>query len=212
MRISFLHTADVHVATFDAIFAKLAPEAALTHHVDPILLDRARTDGLDTVRADVLAVLGALSKDDAVICTCSTLGPLADEMAMHHVIRIDRPMMQAACRAGPSVLVALCLESTLQATTTLLKDCAADMGLPISPHVVLCDDAWAAFEQGDMAEYAARIAGHVRAAYANDGPFGSIVLAQASMQCAAEHLVDLRVPVLSSPVPAAETALDIING
>ena len=96
MRISFLHTADVHVATFDQIFKDLGSVAQLDHHVDASLLEKARKDGIDAVRADVETLLKSLSDADAVLCTCSTLGPLADNAARlsKNVIRIDRPLME----------------------------------------------------------------------------------------------------------------------
>jgi len=36
MRIAFLHTADVHAATFDQIFDNLDRGVQLTHHVDAL--------------------------------------------------------------------------------------------------------------------------------------------------------------------------------
>lgn len=211
MRISFLHTAQVHVATFDTIFGALAPQAVLTHHVDADLLERARRDGLDAVRDETLVVLRDLAQADAVICTCSTLGPLADAAALPHIVRIDRPMMQEASRAGDNVLVALCLESTQAATLALLAQCAADAGRVATPQVVMCDSAWAAFERGDMDGFADQIATRIRSAIAGGLRVDAIVLAQASMRVAADQLIDLGVPVLSSPLPAARQAIAVAS-
>ena len=45
MGISFLHTAQVHVETFDGIFDALAPDMTLNHVVVPELLARAQAHG-----------------------------------------------------------------------------------------------------------------------------------------------------------------------
>ncbi|MFM2389099.1 MAG: hypothetical protein RLZZ437_654 [Pseudomonadota bacterium] len=209
--IAFLHTAAVHVATFDGLLDDLGYHGTRTHKVMPELLDHARELGLDYVRAKVLAVLASLATADAVVCTCSTIGPLADTLAATHphIFRIDRPVMEAACQTGPDVMVALCLHSTQGPTLDLLQDCAAQAGRAVRPHVVLCADAWPLFEQGDHTAFAARIATTIRAALA-EGPMPDcILLAQASMRAAASLLQDLGVPVLSSPALAAERAIAI---
>lgn len=207
MHISFLHTADVHVATFDALLTTLAPRAAVTHHVDASLLQRVRADGLAAVRHDTRALLRVLAAADAVVCTCSTLGPLVDELALPHVLRIDRPMMEQACALGPAPLVAICLESTRQATAALVADCGATR-----PRMVLCAGAWAHFENGDTNRYAASIAAAIRSDMAGNGPVDCIVLAQASMAVAADHLTDLGVPVLSAALPAVHRAITLARG
>ncbi|WP_439154242.1 hypothetical protein [Yoonia sp.] len=202
MHISFLHTADVHVATFDALMAALAPRATVTHQVDPSLLDRARAHGLASVRNDTRAILHALAAADAVVCTCSTLGPLVDELDLPHVLRIDRPMMEQASAFGSVPLVAICLESTRKATSDLVADCGATRA-----RLLLCDDAWGHFENGDLTRYAAAIATAIRFDIARNGPVDCIVLAQASMAAATDRLTDLGVPVLSAALPAARRAI-----
>ncbi|WP_371171331.1 hypothetical protein [Aliiroseovarius sp. 2305UL8-7] len=211
MRIAFLHTADVHVATFDQIFDSLDSDVQLTHHVDASLLERARRDGIDAVRADVETLLLDLSTADAVLCTCSTLGPLADDAAKssNAIVRIDRPLMEQACADGDKVLVALCLESTREATLNLLRDCAKDAGQNITPIVVICSDAWAFFEAGDMEAYAASIAASIKSKTEAEPGIKSIVLAQASMREAEAKLADTGIPVRSSPVIAAKRCLEV---
>lgn len=209
MRIAFLHTADVHVRTFDDIFQNLAPDAVLTHRVDANLLERARADGPASVREDVHDALAGLADADAVLCTCSTLGPLVDEFegAGAPIVRIDRPLMEQACRDGEVILVALCLESTRQATLELLEDTASALGKSIKPAVVLCEAAWAHFEGGDMDAYAQSIAESVRAEAARHPRVDSIVLAQASMRVAEAALSDIGAPIRSSPVLAAKRCI-----
>ena len=49
MNIAFLHTAQVHVETFEALVQELAPQCNRTHHVAPELLASAQTDGLMSI-------------------------------------------------------------------------------------------------------------------------------------------------------------------
>lgn len=209
MRIAFLHTADVHIATFDQIFAGMGGDVQLDHHVDASLLERARRDGPAAVRSDVTALLETLSDADAVLCTCSTLGPLADDAARSrpNIIRIDRPLMEQACKDGPKVLVAVCLDSTKDASLELLHSCALDANRPVTPISVVCADAWTHFEAGDMAPYAGAIAQTIKSKIAADPDVSCIVLAQASMQVAQTDLAETGIPVYSSPVLAAQRCL-----
>lgn len=211
MHIACLHTSDVHVATFDHIFNSLDSTVQLTHHVDPKLLERARHNGIDAVRADVETLLRDLSAADAILCTCSTLGPLADDAAQasHTIVRIDRPMMEQACADGDKVLVAFCLDSTRDATLDLLADCAKRMGQHVTPVAVMCRDAWAFFEAGDMEAYVASIAHSIQSKIAEEQGIKSIVLAQASMRVAEAALADTGLPVRSSPVIAAQRCVEL---
>lgn len=211
MKISFLHTAQVHVDTFDALVDALAPDAICAHHVAPNLLIRAQTHGLENVADETTGILSDLAGADAVVCTCSTLGPLADAMSAVHpnVIRVDRPLMETACATGTNILVAICLESTQEATLELLQECAAQQQKTITPQLVLCDIAWPFFENGDQDGFAAAIVTAVHAEIATFGKPDCIVLAQASMRVAAEALGDLGIPVMSSPHLATKRAIEV---
>lgn len=211
MKIALLHTAQVHVDTFDDIFGQISPDVRLEHVVRPDLLERCALFGPDAVRSEVTETLLGLGRADAVMCTCSTLGPLVDEAARSasHIVRIDRPLMEQACRDGQRILVALCLESTRQATVDLVEDCAAGLGLEVDLNIVVCRDAWAFFEAGDMTAYAASIAKTITAAMSRAAPVDSIVLAQASMRVAHDDLRGLEVPIRSSPVLAVQRCVQV---
>jgi hypothetical protein len=177
----------------------------------PELLDQARQHGLDHVRAKVEAVLAELATADAVMCTCSTLGPVADMVARRydHVFRIDRPVMEKASELGPAIIVAICLESTQAATLDLLKACADLAGTAVSPRVVLCAAAWPHFERGDYEAFADSIATTIRSELSASARPDCILLAQASMRVAETRLADMGIPVISSPRLAAERAIRI---
>lgn len=204
--IGFLHTAEVHVATFDDLLADLAPGATGRHAVDEALLADARAHGVgDEIRERLAAHVRALAAAGAqvVVCTCSTLSGHAETLdAAVPVLRVDRPMAQAAVAGGGRVAVVAALASTLAPTTALLRECAAAAGVTVDLVEAPCLDAWALFEAGDHDGYVRRIAGHVRAVAAG---VDVVVLAQASMAPAADLLSDL--PVLSSPRAAVAFAV-----
>lgn len=195
---------DIHIPTFTALFDGLAPAAEVTHVVRNDLLARAQTEGVAGIREDTIEALRALGVADAVLCTCSTLGMMVDELGDPRFLRIDRPMMVEACRIGPKVLMAICLESTRDASLGLLETCAADLGLPLEATVHLCGGAWPFFISGDSAEFAKAISSSVRDAV---NGHDVVILAQASMQVAAPLLADLGIPVLTSPAMAAKAAV-----
>ena len=211
MKIAFLHTAQVHVETFDTLVKAISPDVVCEHHVAPELLARAQRDGLPSVEVETRKHLVELSQADAVLCTCSTLGPIADLIGKehHNVTRVDRPLMEAACTYGKTPMVAICLESTRDATLELLHDCAAQSGIKVTPNLVLCDTAWPFFENGDIDGYGRQIAATIRKAVEQSGTTDCIVLAQASMRIATAELSELGIPVLSSPQLAAERILHI---
>src|SRR6266540_4257972 len=204
--LTFLHTSPVHVATFDRLIAEIAPDLLVRHVVDESLLSEARAAGAitpDLERRIDATVRGAIEHDAAVVlCTCSTIGACAEDIGLltsAPVLRVER-----AVALGPRILVAAALASTLAPTRALLLDAAKRAGKTVRIGEVLCDSAWARFEQGDHAGYLAAIADCLRGA-ASDADV--VVLAQASMAGAAALCADLPIPILSSPRLGLEAAI-----
>ena len=205
-RLGFLHTAQVHVATFDAL---VGDAATTVHAVEPDLLERARREGpTPGLRAAVRAALVGLVDDGAtaVVCTCSTLGPLAEEVdgLPVPVLPVDRPMARQADALGRRIAMIAAVGSTLAPTRDLIADEAARAGVTPEVVEVLVPSAWALFEAGDLDGYLTSIADAVRAA-AEDADV--VLLAQASMAGSVPLLADLAVPVLASPRLAVDAAL-----
>ena len=102
MEIAFLHTAWVHIETFEAFVDAIASKTVQNHHVAHELLASAQTDGLLSITAQTSEIIEQLSTTDAVLCTYSNLGPLVDSFAQTHpnIVRIDSPMMEAVMEAG----------------------------------------------------------------------------------------------------------------
>ncbi|MFE0174627.1 aspartate/glutamate racemase family protein [Streptomyces sp. NPDC059002] len=200
--LGLLHTSPVHVPVFDALRDEHRPGLELRHHVDESLLERARVAGPDAVASDVRAALEQAVADGAgaVLCTCSTIGGVAEAVGPGSVpvLRVDRPMAAAAVAAGRRVVVLAAVSSTLGPTSELIEDEARRAGRDIEVRPVLVEGAWELFEAGDSDGYAHSIARAVTAVRDAD----AIILAQASMAAAQDLLReagDVVVPVLSSP-------------
>ncbi|MBY5971372.1 hypothetical protein KUV28_03395 [Ferrimonas balearica] len=183
-----LHTAEVHVATFDALRDEIAPGLGLRHAVRPDWLARVRAG--EDLSEDMAAL--AAKAEGGFLCTCTTLGPLAERLGG---MRVDRPMMRDAARIGGQILMAYVLDSTRAPSLDLLQSMTDGRS---TIRTLPLPEAWPLFEAGETARFHALVAGALRAALAERGA-DVVVLAQASMAGAAPLLEDLGLPVLTSP-------------
>lgn len=213
--LALLHTSPVHVPVFDALRDEHHPHLRLRHVVDEELLRRARRGGPDAVTDEVRAVLDRAVAEGvgAVLCTCSTIGGVAESLggragAGVPVLRVDRPMAAAAVAAGPRVVVAAAVESTLGPTVALVEEEARRAGRPVTVRPLLVPGAWTRFEAGDTEGYVRDVASAVDTVTAADAD--AIVLAQASMAPAGQ-LTTTPVPTLSSPRPGLAAAAEAIG-
>ncbi len=153
-RIAFLRTADNHAQTFGNLLKGLAPAVSQTHTVRAEWLVTARRTGLtDDLRSRIRTLLSdQAAKADAVLCTCSTLGPVVDELRSSHsnLVRIDRPMMERATGHAGTLFIAYCLDSTLRPTLELLRSILREQSKDNTITPVSCNKAWPCFERGDM--------------------------------------------------------------
>ncbi|MCX0247405.1 MULTISPECIES: aspartate/glutamate racemase family protein [Streptomyces] len=207
MTLALLHTSPVHVPVFDALRDADHPGTALRHVVREELLTTAAALGPEAVADEVEAVVADLVAEgaDAVLCTCSTIGAVAEAAGVAvgvPVLRVDRPMAAAAVRAG-RVTVLAALASTLEPTRALLTEEAAGAGLPgADVRTVLVDGAWERFTAGDNDGFLDLVAASADAVRDAD----VIVLAQGSMAGAAGRTTT-GIPVLSSPRPGLAAAV-----
>jgi hypothetical protein len=212
--IALLHTAAVHVATFDRLFAEMAPGLRIAHEVRPELLAAAEHAGgaTEDVLNDAALALSAHARNTGApvnMCTCTTIADAADRAAQElgqPVLRVDCALAETAFAAGPRVLIAACVQTTLAPTEALFRRIAAVARPDAEIRLLLLEDAWPLFHAGDIAGYAERIAAGIRAEVARD-PVDAVALAQASMAPAEPLLADLGHPVFSSPEPAVRAAL-----
>jgi hypothetical protein len=199
MRLTLLHTASVHVATFDALRDRIAPGAVLNHVVHEDWLAEAQEEGVST---DLEVRLGdaVTAANGPVICTCTTLGPAA---ARQGAIRIDAPMMEAAVAIGGAVVMAYALTSTKAPSRDLFL---ASGGVADDLRMLDLSAHWLLFEDGQTGAFHQALADAIRADHTARGG-DVVVLAQASMAGAAGLLADLGVPVLCSPEMALRAGL-----
>jgi hypothetical protein len=209
--LGLLHTAEPHRARFDRLLTELAPRnVGWVHCVREVLLRQALdTFPVNTIAAGIETAMATLQSQGAtqVLCTCSSIGGLAEQVGRQMglpTLRVDRPMAEAAVRAGGRILVAACLPSTLEPTSGLLNEVAHAQQRRIDIETLLMESAWPLFQAGDEAGFTRQIAAIIREAR----PYpDAIVLAQASMAAVADLLKSLPVPVFSSPRLGAVEAL-----
>ena len=201
--VAFLHTSPVHVETFDRLVKAADPALRVDHVVDETLLSDAQRGGVDEPwlirRVQAAMADAAVGGATVVVCTCSTIGGIAERtpsLPGLEFARIDRAMADRAVRLGPRVLVVAALRSTLEPTAQLIAESAAALRVEVALRTLWVEDAWSHFERGDRAAYVAAVAAALRGAPRS---FDVAVLAQASMADAAEALQDLGVEVLTSP-------------
>ncbi|MFZ6743362.1 aspartate/glutamate racemase family protein [Undibacterium sp. JH2W] len=205
--LAFLHTSPVHIATFDALVRDMAPGLNLHHHVDAGLLIAAQQSGVADPhviqRIQSAMQEAAASGADMVVCTCSSIGGVAERMCGAsglQTARIDRAMADRAVTQGPRVLLVAALETTLLPTAELLQESATALNQPLVISNLLVADAWAHFLQGNSDAYRLAIVHAVRQRVQDEAAeIDVIVLAQASMAAAAPDLAELGKEVLSSP-------------
>ncbi|MFF1380995.1 aspartate/glutamate racemase family protein [Streptomyces sp. NPDC058308] len=211
--LGLLHTSPVHAPVFDGLRDEAHPGVELRHHVAEELLARARREGPDAVAPDVRDALEKVVGDGvgAVLCTCSTIGGIAESAGADlgvPVVRVDRPMAAAAVASGPRVVVLAAVASTLEPTSALVEEEARRAGREVSVRAELVDGVWERFEAGDSEGYLEGVAQAVRAVRDAD----VVVLAQASMAGAEALVPEVRVPVLSSPRAGLAATVALVSG
>jgi len=198
--LTFVHTADIHVKTFQDLINQYAPQLDVMHLVEPSYLAHAQKVGIDeTLVKRLTSDIEALTKSNQmIVVTCSSIGGVAEAMDGTNgcgVQRIDRAMADLAVQQGNKILVLAALESTLEPTRQLLEDSRLALNSSASVSVQLVDGAWAYFQRGEQVKYLNAIS---QAIQGNASRYDLIVLAQASMS-GVSALHDYEIPVLSSP-------------
>lgn len=182
---------------------------------ESLIQDTIRAGSLQkqTVRRLVDQIASAeIAGADAVLVTCSSIGPgvaLARQLFDMPVLRIDDAMAETAVRRAQRIGVLATLRTTLDPTTALLREKAAEAARKVELVECLCEDAFPAVLAGETEKHD-RI---LREALVNelDG-VDMIVLAQASMARVVATLAPgaLRAPVLSSPELAILRAREVL--
>ncbi|MFD2264406.1 aspartate/glutamate racemase family protein [Lacibacterium aquatile] len=199
MQIACLHTAHSNIDVFNAALKQLGwTDVVLRHSVRPDLLAAVeKAGGLTSMTAtDTIAALHALSSQaDAVLLSCSSLGPSVVEaqkrMSMP-VVRADGALAEAALKGGRKAVVLYTVSATEAVTRAIFTEMARKHKAAFELRLV--PGAWDLFKAGDLAGYLACIAEFADAAYAQGAAV--VALGQASMAEAAK-LCKRGVPVTS---------------
>ena len=198
-----IHTTAGNIDAFEELLNEIAPEIPTRYVLRDDLFTAAFAAGqlTDDIRTQTTDALKEIASENAglVMCTCSTIGPGADDAnldAAVPVLRVDRPMMEEALKAGERIAVCATFSTTMTPTLDLLRRCARQVGKTPEIQEHLFEDALPAFKAGDMSTYMDIISEGLKQASKN---VDVIVLAQASMVPALSRIDTLPVPILSSP-------------
>lgn len=211
MNIAFLYTLKANQALFKPYIDKYLKNLPVTvsHHTNEGLLQNAMKDGLTAqVTNDVQQAITEIAANNAdiIICTCSTIGDLAEKTPniASKVLRVDRQMAEAALQHN-NILVLAALASTLTPTVELLHainseittDKHPDQTLP-QPVIAtqLISAAWPYHTAGDTEMYARTIAAHINTLTTKAD---IVLLAQASMAPAIQYCNKTSFAILTSP-------------
>ncbi|MGF1764393.1 hypothetical protein [Aliivibrio kagoshimensis] len=211
--ITFVHTGEVHVATFNSLIESTDPTLSVNHIVNSNLLDRAmKQQNRAELETEIHSIMQLAAQESRlVVCTCSSIGEMAETTPVVPkgvVTRVDRPMAEQAVKIGGNVLVVAALESTLAPTLDLLNAIKLQCESDVTFDVLCVTEAWQYFERGDSQRYIELIA---QAIESEKGEYNAIVLAQASMAKVSERLNCWKIPILSSPRLGVEVAVKNIN-
>ena len=214
-KLAFLHTLDANIAVFNKSVEECGYDVEVAHRVNKaVLKDTMKLGHVDASIADrIRAEISELRDDgaDVVVCTCSSIGAVAEEMNETETIevqRIDRAMADRAVGIGDRIVLAASLSSTLGPTRELLESSAQRLGKSVSIKEVVISSAWDRYVAGDITGYIEEVAKAMTAQF-NEGDV--IVLAQASMADAALLVSDSPIQILSSPKLGVERAVEAVT-
>jgi hypothetical protein len=210
-RVVLIHTVASLPTTFDQLAAELLPGVTVEHVVDEALLQETmRAGGLtDDVRARFAddARRALATAPDAVVLTCSSVGPAADGLDVH---RIDQAMAERAVELGSRIGVAATVPTTLGPTSELIERAARAADRPAEVRTHLVAGAFDALRGGQPEQHDRLVMAALRdlAGWAD-----VLVLAQASMARALDGASEVAgVPVLTSPRLGVERLRSLLGG
>jgi len=215
-RAAFIHTVTGLAEPFQQLATELLGDVEVFSLVDESLLRRTIRQGrLQTRTMRRLAGLVASVEDegvDAILVTCSSLGPAVEAarpLCAVPLLRVDEPMVLQAVHGGDRIGVLATLSTTLEPTVSLVEQVATREGRDVAVTAQLCDGAFEAVTKGDVERHDALVrAGLERLAARVD----VVVLAQASMARVVTDLPESPpIPVLSSPRSSVEQLAAVLS-
>jgi Asp/Glu/hydantoin racemase len=216
--LALVHTTPTICPVFNTLAAKHLPQVRLLHFVDESLLKNTIAAGKlerPTIRRLIHQVESAFSAGaDAVMVTCSSIGPATDIAATLFdapVFRVDAAMAECAVAKARRVGIVATLSTTLQPTAALVRRKAAEVGREIEVVECLCAGAFEAVMAGDTAKHDQMVLTALREKMRD---VDAIVLAQASIARVLQSLPpgEISAPVYASPELGIERAREVLAG
>ncbi len=208
--LALLHTGAFLAPLFTQLVKQQMPDLQVFNMVDESLINN--TIAANRLTPDTywrLAQHLASAQDagaDLVLVTCSSVGPAVEAarpFVRIPVLRVDEPMADEAVRIGSRVGAIATLQTTLEPTTSLIRDRARAQGKAVEVVPYLCQGAFAALRAGDGETHDRMVTAGLKELMAK---VDVIVLAQASMARVADALPESAktVPILASPAFGVE--------
>lgn len=215
-KIGIIHTSFVSVNDLKNLFAEILPEAQLTNIVDDSLLREVMANGGITPgivkRMCSYVQMLEVSGVDAIFNQCSSVGEAFDIAVQQTdlpVLKVDRPMAEEAVKKGSKIAVVATVASTLTPSTNLVRKAAEDAGKEVKVQSVLVDGALDILMKENNREKHNSLVKEKIEAIQDD--VDVIVLAQGSMVVLLPELVDIKIPVLSSPRLGVERMCKLVQ-
>ena len=209
-RLGLLHTSATLVPVFEQLCREKLPGVAVFNLVDDSLIkDVIAHNALRPATArrvvDHVAAAEAAGAD-YIMVTCSSIGravETAAELVATPVLRVDRPMADAAVAQAGRIGVIATLPTTLEPTADLIRRRAVAGGREIELTTRLCEGAFDALMGGDPARHDALV---LAALEELSSQVDVVALAQASMARVAAAIPEERrtTPILTSPPIAVD--------
>lgn len=219
--LALIHTSPTLSPLFNELTARIMPDVRILHFVDESLIKNTIAAGFleKSSMRRLMTLVGSCfdAGADAVLVTCSSIGPAVDIAAQLYdkpVLRVDRPMVEKSLEKGCRIGVIATLPTTLLPTSDLVRRVATEQGQAVEVVEYLCEGAFEAVMAGDGETHDRIVAEGLTQGMKN---VDAIVLAQASMARVLNTLPDsaLSAPVYSSPelgVRRAQEVIQKING
>lgn len=201
---AIIHTTNTTIEPLMQITSRAMHDVCIRNYLDDSLLADINRDGLISpsvrYRFFTLVQCAAIGKPDAMLCACSSVGDLVEELrdiVDMPFLRIDDPMAETAATYAGSVTVCATLQSTLQPTLGLINRKKKELHGTANLNSLLIEDAGTLLRNGDQQGYIALLLSNFKTLAQQNG---LVVLAQASMAQATEFLPKAdRAKFLTSP-------------
>lgn len=214
--ITCVHTGMGLAPVLETVFSNAVGEISCNHIVDTgILRDVIRDGGVSDLTEKRLLSLfeeALMAKPDLVVCTCSSIGDVADKAAAMHpeakIIRIDHAMAEYAVEHFEKIAVMATLTTTITPSCRLVERLAEKKGKHVQVISATAEGAFANLI-GNKPDEALQCMKDCAVKLCKDAQV--LLLAQASMGNFAEELSKVTgVPVFTSPALCAEELKTIL--